>query len=211
MACLPIPSQQDLEELYLQRLLSDEEIGRLHKVSASSVRRWRRKYKILSRSRGPRVIGRTKTSDEQVTQAVKESTSVGGVCRLLGVCESGTGFINMRERVSRLGLDTSHFGGNTRVLGGEGHRKPLGQYLTLNSPRLFSRKKLELISLGLLKEICAKCTLGPSWNGQRLTLQLDHLNGDRSDNRLENLRLLCPNCHTQTGTFAGRNKRRTGL
>lgn len=52
---------------------------------------------------------------------------------------------------------------------------------------------------------CFSCGLGEVWNGQTLTLQLDHINGIYNDNRLENLQLLCPNCHSQTPTFAGRS------
>ena len=51
----------------------------------------------------------------------------------------------------------------------------------------------------------------PMWNGKSITLQLDHTNGIRTDNRLENLRLLCPNCHSQTITFSGRNKKKNRL
>lgn len=52
---------------------------------------------------------------------------------------------------------------------------------------------------------CACCGNTGEWNGRPLVLQLDHINGDNCDNRLENLRFLCPNCHSQTDTFAGRN------
>lgn len=61
--------------------------------------------------------------------------------------------------------------------------------------------------VGLLPDKCAICDLGPEWNGLSLTLQLDHINGKPKDNRIENLRLLCPNCHSQTETFAGRRNR----
>ena len=54
--------------------------------------------------------------------------------------------------------------------------------------------------------LCAECGLGEEWRGKPITLQLDHVNGIHTDNRLENLRLLCPNCHTQTETFCGKNK-----
>lgn len=49
------------------------------------------------------------------------------------------------------------------------------------------------------------CGLGPTWNDRPLALQLDHIDGDATHNGLENLRILCPNCHSQTRTFAGRN------
>lgn len=52
-----------------------------------------------------------------------------------------------------------------------------------------------------------ECGQGPEWNSKVLTLQLDHINGNPADNRLENLRFLCPNCHTQTETFGSRNSK----
>ena len=56
---------------------------------------------------------------------------------------------------------------------------------------------------------CAICGIGPVWCDQPLVLQLDHINGVNNDNRIENLCYLCPNCHSQTPTFAGRNSRNT--
>lgn len=52
---------------------------------------------------------------------------------------------------------------------------------------------------------CSECGLGPNWNNKPLTLQVDHIDGDNQNNDLDNLRLLCPNCHSQTETFAGKN------
>jgi Zn finger protein HypA/HybF involved in hydrogenase expression len=67
--------------------------------------------------------------------------------------------------------------------------------------------KRHLIEAGILLNVCEECGL-ESWRGKPLAIQLDHRNGDRDDHRLENLRMLCPNCHSQTTTFAGRNLRR---
>jgi len=65
--------------------------------------------------------------------------------------------------------------------------------------------KRRLVEEGLLAPRCASCGLGETWEGAPLVLHLDHINGDRTDNRLENLRFLCPNCHSQTETYCGRN------
>jgi Zn finger protein HypA/HybF involved in hydrogenase expression len=65
--------------------------------------------------------------------------------------------------------------------------------------------KKYLLNNNIVKNECAICNIPPSWNNKPLTLQLDHINGDHYDNRIHNLRLLCPNCHTQTDTYTGRN------
>ncbi len=69
-----------------------------------------------------------------------------------------------------------------------------------------SRLKARLLSEGLLRRQCYECGLGPTWNEKPLKLQLDHIDGDRKNNLLENLRILCPNCHTQTETYAAKNR-----
>lgn len=69
-----------------------------------------------------------------------------------------------------------------------------------------SRIKERLIVEGLLEDRCETCGMGPEWNDDPLALQLDHRNGNPRDWRLMNLRVLCPNCHSQTESFAGRNK-----
>ena len=76
----------------------------------------------------------------------------------------------------------------------------------LSGRRRRSHLKLRLIGAGLLEPVCARRGID-TWLGQPLSLALHHVNGDGHDNRLENLRLLCPNCHSQTANFAGRNKR----
>lgn len=73
----------------------------------------------------------------------------------------------------------------------------------------------EMIDRGILKkwlieivgESCVLCKIGPEWQGTYLSLQVDHINGINNDNRFENIRLLCPNCHSQTDTFAGKKHR----
>src|SRR3990167_1240859 len=59
----------------------------------------------------------------------------------------------------------------------------------------------------LLKNICSECNNQGYWNDKTLILQIDHINGIRDDHRLENLRMLCPNCHSQTETYCGRSKK----
>jgi Zn finger protein HypA/HybF involved in hydrogenase expression len=75
----------------------------------------------------------------------------------------------------------------------------------------YSRKSLKrrLIKEGIIKNECALCGQGPNWKGKKMSLILDHINGINNDNRLENLRIVCPNCNATLPTHAGRNIKHT--
>jgi hypothetical protein len=81
---------------------------------------------------------------------------------------------------------------------------PVGDLLS--GVRKRGHLKIRLLRLGLKANACATCGIS-EWQGRPLSLALHHVNGDGNDNRLENLQLLCPNCHSQTENFAGRNRR----
>ena len=68
-----------------------------------------------------------------------------------------------------------------------------------------SSVRKRIIKEGLILPVCSECNIS-EWNGKKLSLHLDHINGENGDNRIENLRFLCPNCHSQTSTYAGKNK-----
>jgi hypothetical protein len=134
------------------------------------------------------------------------------VLQQLGLHPTGANYVGMHRHFARLNLDTSHFTGQGH-LKGKTHSwtpsRPLAEILVDNSPiRNHPKLKRRLIREGLLTNCCALCGLGPKWQGKPLVLVLDHINGNRADCRLENLRLLCPNCNSQQPTFAGKNKGR---
>lgn len=86
-------------------------------------------------------------------------------------------------------------------------KKPIATYLVANKKCNGPNLKKRLIQEGFLKNECSieNCPSSLLWMGKPLVLQLDHKNGDDSDNRLENLRILCPNCHSQTPTYGSKN------
>ncbi len=172
------------------------------------------------RVRKPRGEYRKRRSwtDEDFIKAIQENDSVAGVHRALGLkCQTGGAYLMVWTTVQRLGLDTSHWKGQGH-LKGKSHnwakRRPLSEVLVEGSTYKGPELKKRLVKEGHLVDVCAVCMLQPTWNGKPLVLQLDHINGVHFDNRLENLRVICPNCHTQTSTFGARNHgvyRRTGV
>lgn len=151
------------------------------------------------------VLGSLGCSRQEFLRAVRDTTSIAQLLRLLGRARVGTNYTLVRKILQEEGTDTSHWDRNPASVA----KLPLEVVLTKDSPhKITSKRKRLLISEGLLKERCSLCSLGPQWEGNPLTLRLDHINGIRNDNRLGNLRLLCPNCDSQTPTYCGRNKRR---
>jgi hypothetical protein len=151
-------------------------------------------------------------TDQALVAAVCSSCSIAQVLKLLGLSPTGANYKAMHAHFSRLRLDTSHFTGQGHLKGKQ-HSwtacRPLIDILVENSTYgVTSHLKARLLREGLLVNRCSECNSPPLWQGKPLVLILDHKNGNRSDNRLENLRLLCPNCNSQQPTFAGKNKGR---
>jgi HNH endonuclease len=140
-------------------------------------------------------------------EAVRTSRSYAEVGAKLGIKAGGGSHERLKRRIEHLGADTSHFLG-------QGWRRndrrptvparPLSELLVEGRSVRTSGLKERLISEGLKPRRCEMCG-GSEWNGRPIPLELDHVNGRREDNRLANLRLLCPNCHAQTDTYRGRN------
>lgn len=152
---------------------------------------------------------RSKLSDDQFRDAVARSKSIASVLRALGLIPAGGNYAVAHQRIEALGLDTSHFTGPGWNKGMQfvGPRRPLDQILVAGRPTGSHTLKLRLFSEGVKRAACELCGWAQRSPDGRVPVELDHINGDRNDNRLENLRVLCPNCHSLQTTHRGLNKR----
>lgn len=138
---------------------------------------------------------------------VENSDTFAEVMRKLGyTANRGNSIKGLKKHLDENGIDYSKFSKNN-ILAHSHPKNDLSEILVEDSKYTnMTRLKDRILRAGLLKYECYICNIN-EWNGKPITLQLDHINGNNRDNRIENLRLLCPNCHSQTETFCGKKKR----
>ena len=149
-----------------------------------------------------------KLSDEQFVELLKKSSTISEVLFKLGYTVKGNswGYSQVKRRMDDLNLDYSIFKGKSAVIKtGRLNNVRKEDILKENCKHQRTVLRRYIIKNNLIPYKCAICGC-TEWQGKTLSLELDHINGINNDNRLENLRFLCPNCHSQTSTYGSRNQ-----
>lgn len=154
-------------------------------------------------------MGKRKYTDEQLIEAVKNSMSIRQVLSKIGLVEAGGNYAIVKKRIKSMGIDNSHFTGKGH-LKGKTHtwsvKTPIDQVLMKDTKSGVSSHSLKrrLIKEGYFEHKCYCCGLA-EWRGQPIPIELEHIDGERTNQEIGNLTLLCPNCHAQTPTYRGKN------
>ncbi len=149
-------------------------------------------------------------SEKQLKDAVQVSTSYRKVISLLGLRSTGGNYDQVKKYIAQYELSTKHFTGK---VWNKGLKFPNRNYIDLkdilvaNSTYQSHKLKIRLFSVKLKEPKCEECGWHKLSPDGRLPLELDHINGNRHDNRIENLRILCPNCHSLQLTHRGKNRK----
>jgi hypothetical protein len=177
-----------------------------HGKSIATTRRWAERWGIdvghLATQRAYRY------TEAEARAAIAASRSWAESLRRLGYCHTGANPRTLKKRAAEWGISTAHFDPNAASRDGlRRGRKPLSEILVEGSTYSRSKLKQRLYEEGLKQPICELCGQGEIWEGKRMSLILDHINGKRDDNRIENLRIVCPNCAATLDTHCGRSAR----
>lgn len=149
-----------------------------------------------------------KLSDEQFVELLKKSSTISEVLFKLDYTVKGNswGYSQVKRRMDDLNLDYSIFKGKSAVIKtNKLNNVRKEDILKENCKHQRTVLRRYIIKNNLIPYKCAICGC-TEWQGKTLSLELDHINGVNNDNRLENLRFLCPNCHSQTSTYGSRNQ-----
>lgn len=149
-------------------------------------------------------------TENQLRKAAKNSRSIRQVLHCLDLKEAGGNYKQIRKYIEEFNINIKHFKGQAWNKGLRGIGKPtipLEAILILNSSFQSYKLKKRLFAAKLKEEKCEECGWAKRSPDGRLPLELDHINGDSKDNRIENLRILCPNCHSLKPTHRGKNRK----
>ena len=138
-----------------------------------------------------------KWTTEQLIKAVATNDSWSNVAKALGLSRSSNS--NLRKKANPLNLNTSHFRTS-------GYKPQDLTHILTNTTNIRGnhKVKLRLFREGIFQQKCYNCGI-TTWNNKPAPLEIEHINGIGTDNRIENLTILCPNCHAQTSTYRGKN------
>jgi len=145
---------------------------------------------------------RIKYNVDTFTEAVLSSTSLSDILKKMNLRAAGGNFKTIKKYIKDLDIDISHFTTKEeygKMLSGK-NKKPIEFYLVESSINWSSHIKNRLYKEGLKERKCEKCGQDEMWNGERMSLIIDHINGKNDDCRLENLRIVCPNCNATLET-----------
>ena len=154
------------------------------------------------------IMVRVKYTKELLQENIKDCYSFSELCRRLGLKPEGYNLKTVRRKLDEFGINYSHFTGKAW---NKNPDNPVykGKYLPnlCEHSNLSSSNTKELVyKLGLKENRCEKCGIS-TWQNALIVCELHHINGDSTDNRIENLQILCPNCHSQTDNFRSRNRK----
>lgn len=144
---------------------------------------------------------------EKLEEAVRNSLSITGVLRYLGIIPAGGNYRTIHRYIKEWDIDTTHFTGQLWNKGGHvvcSPAKSLNEILVDGSEYKSYRLAKRLLKEGIKEHRCELCG-NDEWMGRPIPLELHHINGIHTDNRLDNLQLLCPNCHALTDNYRGKN------
>ncbi|MFD3717412.1 HNH endonuclease [Streptomyces sp. NPDC058674] len=164
----------------------------------------------MSSGTGRKYARRPRPDGQALREAVALSRSLAETLRRLGRSVSGSQHAALKQWIREEGLSTAHFLGQAHQRGKPGTTARAAEDVLVRHEgrRRTTTKVLRraLREVGIPDE-CSKCGTPPEWSGLPMTLEIDHINGDWSDDRRENLRLLCPNCHAVTTTWCRGGRR----
>ena len=152
-----------------------------------------------------------KWTEKNLEEAVNSSTSIRQVLNKIGLIEAGGNYSQIKKYIKEKNLNTNHFKGrgwNKGLTGIGTPRISLKEILVKDSDFQSFKLKKRLFLVGLKNKKCEECDWSKLSEDGRISLELDHINGKHRDNRLENLRILCPNCHSLKPTHRGRNRKK---